>query len=126
MVRPYRIREVPEDSTYYRLAELDSTPLTPSVAGDRLKKFFTRDQLLFDHQMVEDYREQQDAAIKERQARAARSERLQELNEIMKAAKASRPVPEEPKDGNGEAPENSDGDDDDDGGGDDDDDGGDD
>ena len=39
---PYRIREVAEDSTFYRLEELDGTPLTSSIAGNRLKRFFIR------------------------------------------------------------------------------------
>ena len=39
---PYRIREAPADSTYYRLIELDGTELAESFAGDRLKRFFPR------------------------------------------------------------------------------------
>jgi len=39
---PYRIREVAEDSIFYRLEELDGTPLTSSIAGNRLKRFFVR------------------------------------------------------------------------------------
>ena len=42
---PYRITEVPRDSTFYRLEELDGTPLAQNVAGNRLKKFFTREML---------------------------------------------------------------------------------
>jgi transposase InsO family protein len=42
---PYRIREVPEHSTYYRLEELDGTQLVGSFAGNRLKKFFSRADL---------------------------------------------------------------------------------
>jgi hypothetical protein len=42
---PYRIREVTENSTFYRLEELDGVPLTPTFAGNRLKKFFTRDEM---------------------------------------------------------------------------------
>ena len=38
----YRIRETPEDSTYYRLEELDGTSLAQSFAGNRLRKFFVR------------------------------------------------------------------------------------
>jgi len=37
---PYRIREVPTDSTYYRLEELDGVHLEETVAGNRLKLFF--------------------------------------------------------------------------------------
>jgi hypothetical protein len=42
---PYRIREIPENSTFYRLEELDGTPLAASFAGNRLKRFFTRSEL---------------------------------------------------------------------------------
>ena len=42
---PYRIREVPEDSTYYRLEELDRTSLVQSFVGNRLRKFFVRGDL---------------------------------------------------------------------------------
>src|SRR5437667_5503006 len=34
----YRIREVAEDSTFYRLEELDGTPLTSSITGNRLRR----------------------------------------------------------------------------------------
>src|SRR5271154_5254608 len=42
---PYRIREIPEGSTFYRLEELDGVPLAASFAGNRLKRFFTRREL---------------------------------------------------------------------------------
>ena len=42
---PYRIREVPQDSTFYRLEELDGIPLKATFAGDRLKRFFSRAEL---------------------------------------------------------------------------------
>jgi len=42
---PYRIREIPENSTFYLLEELDGTHLAQSFAGNRLKKFFTREVL---------------------------------------------------------------------------------
>jgi len=42
---PYRIREIPENSTHYLLEELDGTPLAASFAGNRLKRFFTRNEL---------------------------------------------------------------------------------
>src|SRR4030095_13441001 len=42
---PFRIREIPENSTFYRLEELDGTPLAASFAGNRLKRFFTRAEL---------------------------------------------------------------------------------
>ena len=40
---PYRIVEKPENSTFYLLEELDGTPLARSVAGNRLKKFYSRE-----------------------------------------------------------------------------------
>jgi hypothetical protein len=36
---PYRITEIPRDSTFYQLEELDGTPLVQPFAGNRLKKF---------------------------------------------------------------------------------------
>jgi hypothetical protein len=42
---PYRIREVIESSTYYRLEELDGTHLAASFAGNRLKRFFSRTEI---------------------------------------------------------------------------------
>lgn len=39
---PYRIREIPEDSTFYYLEEMDDTRKAKSVAGNRLKQFFSR------------------------------------------------------------------------------------
>lgn len=43
---PSRIREVVEDSTLYRLDELDGTQLSAAFAGNRLKKFFLREELI--------------------------------------------------------------------------------
>jgi len=45
---PYRIREVPEDSTFYKLEELDGTHLKATFAGNRLKRFFSRAELDMD------------------------------------------------------------------------------
>jgi hypothetical protein len=42
---PYRIREIPENSTFYLLEELDGTELADSIAGNRVKKFFSRTSL---------------------------------------------------------------------------------
>ena len=42
---PYRIREIPPDSTFYKLEELDGTHLKATFAGDRLKRFFSRSVL---------------------------------------------------------------------------------
>ena len=41
-IGPYRIREIPENSTFYYLEELDGTQLSRSIVGNRLKKFFSR------------------------------------------------------------------------------------
>jgi len=42
---PYRIHEIPPDSTFYRLEELDGTHLKATFPGDRLKHFFLRSEL---------------------------------------------------------------------------------
>jgi len=42
---PFRIVEKPENSTFYRLEELDGTPLSGTTAGDRVKKFYSRKEL---------------------------------------------------------------------------------
>jgi hypothetical protein len=42
---PYRIVEKAENSTFYRLEELDGTPLSGTTAGDRIKKFYSRREL---------------------------------------------------------------------------------
>ena len=42
---PYRIREIPQNSTHYYLEELDGVPLAKSFAGNRLKKYFSRFEL---------------------------------------------------------------------------------
>ena len=42
---PYRIREIPPDSTFYKLEELDGTHLKATFAGNRLKRFFSRTEL---------------------------------------------------------------------------------
>ena len=47
-IGPYRVTEAPEDSTFYRLEELDSTPLARTFAENRLKKFFPRDARIDD------------------------------------------------------------------------------
>ena len=43
--RPYWIRKILEDSTFYRLEELYGTLLAASFAENRLKRFFTRSEL---------------------------------------------------------------------------------
>jgi transposase InsO family protein len=43
---PYRISEIPPNSTFYKLEELDGTPYKDNtVAGNRIKKFFQRAEL---------------------------------------------------------------------------------
>ena len=42
---PYRIHEIPPDSTFYKLAELDGTHLKAAFTGNRLRRFFTRVEL---------------------------------------------------------------------------------
>jgi len=38
---PHRIREIPPDSTFYKLEELDGMHLKATFAGDQLKHFFS-------------------------------------------------------------------------------------
>ena len=57
---PYRIREIPENSTFYRLEELDGTHLAESFAGNRLKKFFTYEALNEDRTQLQDSYEVQE------------------------------------------------------------------
>jgi hypothetical protein len=40
---PYRIVEKAENSTFYQLAELDGTLLSGTTAGNRLKRFYSRE-----------------------------------------------------------------------------------
>ena len=40
---PYRIIQKATNSTFYWLAELDGTPLSGTTAGNRLKKFYSRE-----------------------------------------------------------------------------------
>ena len=40
---PYRIIEKADNSTFYRLAELDGTPLAGTTASNQLKKFYSRE-----------------------------------------------------------------------------------
>ena len=42
---PYRIREIPDDSTFYWLEEFDGTSLATTIAGNRLRRFFARTEL---------------------------------------------------------------------------------
>ena len=38
---PFRLCEIPKNSTFYRLEELDGTPLAASFTGNRLRQFWT-------------------------------------------------------------------------------------
>ena len=40
---PFQITEKAKKSTFYLLAELDGTPFAKNIAGNRLKKFYSRD-----------------------------------------------------------------------------------
>jgi hypothetical protein len=60
---PYPIREITENSTFYYLEELDGTPYTPSIAGNRLRKFFSRDQLRQDHAEQDEFLRSRQAGI---------------------------------------------------------------
>ena len=42
---PFRITEKSKNSTFYRLEELDGTPLSGTTAGDRVKKFYSRKEM---------------------------------------------------------------------------------
>ena len=49
---PYHIREIPENSTYYLLEELDGTPLASTFAGNRLQRFFVRIERSGQHTLI--------------------------------------------------------------------------
>ena len=61
---PYRIREIPKNSTYYLLEELDGTPLAAMITGNRLKKFFSRTLL---EQMRRELEKKDDDSVNEEQ-----------------------------------------------------------
>ena len=92
---PYRIIEVAPDSTYYRLEEIDEIPLADSIAGNRLKRYFTRDELQYDSQLLKEFRDKRETAVRERQARSARPARLEELRGMIDAAKMANVVSED-------------------------------
>lgn len=87
---PYRIREIPENSTFYYLDETDETPLAESYAGNRLKKFFSRGQLQQDRAEQNELQQTRQAATARRQARANNPARLQELLDMIDATRTSR------------------------------------
>jgi len=87
---PYRIWEVTPDSTFYRLEELDGTQRAVSFAGNRLKKFFPRNQRQFDRDVITEYRRGRIPALRERPGRGTNPGRLQELMDMVEAARSSR------------------------------------
>jgi hypothetical protein len=93
---PYRIKEVAPNSTFYRIEELDGTPRASTTAGNQLKRFFSRDYLREDWQLVEEYRQQRNTGVAQRRARSQNPARHQELMEMVDAAQRSAPV----RDGN--------------------------
>jgi len=44
---PYRVREVIEEKGTYFLEELDGTPIKKHFHGNRVKKFWARDELMY-------------------------------------------------------------------------------
>ena len=96
---PYRIREIPLNSTYYLLEELSGEPLKTRAAGDHVCKFFTREYLQSDQQIVEEYRHRRDTTIANRQAQSRNPERLQELEEMIEEARRNANHKENVEDG---------------------------
>src|SRR5204862_4360347 len=84
---PYRIRKVAENSMFYRLEELDEVPLATTIAGDHIKKFFSRGQLQEDHAEQLEYLHAQQAATAERQARSTNPTHLRELLDMIDNAR---------------------------------------
>jgi len=56
---------------FYRLEELDEVPLAMTIAGDWIKKFFSRGQLQEDHAEQLEYLHAQQVATTKRQARSS-------------------------------------------------------
>ena len=86
---PYRIRAIPEDSTFYFLEELDGTQLTKTFAGNRLKKFFSCQDLLEDRILHEQVLKEMDEAIENDQSQFAERHagRLEELQQMVENAR---------------------------------------
>jgi hypothetical protein len=59
---PYRVRKIPEDSTFYWLEELDGTPLAKTIAGNRLKKFFSRTRVGNEQSITSEHHERAERA----------------------------------------------------------------
>ena len=86
---PYRVYEAPEDSTFYRLEELDGVKLQGTFAGDGLKRFFSRQELQEDcMKRAQVLKEIDDAIETDQRLFAERNkERLTELQEMAERAK---------------------------------------
>jgi len=52
--RPYRIREVSNHSTFYRLGQLDGVLIALAIAGNRLERFYSRMKLDSQRQEIRD------------------------------------------------------------------------
>ena len=72
---------------FYRLEELDEVPLATTIAGDRIKKFFSRGQLQEDRAEQLEYLRAQQGATAERQARSTNPARLRELLDMIDNAR---------------------------------------
>ena len=86
---PYRVQAIPEDSTFYFLEELDGTHLAKTFAGNRLKKFFSRQDLLEDRILRERFLKEMDEAIEADQSQFAERHagRLEELEQMAENAR---------------------------------------
>ena len=87
-IGPHRIYEAPEDSTFYRIEELDGTRLAESIAGNRLKKVFSRKDLLEDRALWEWVLREMDETTEatQRQFAERHADRLTELEEMVERA----------------------------------------
>ena|ERR1700752_983981 len=80
--------DAPDDSTYYRLEELDGTPLAGTFAGNRLKKFFPRAIRNEDRDARDSVLRAMDERIEAEQRSFAErhADRLRELQEMASAS----------------------------------------
>ena len=76
-------------STFYRIEELDGTRFAESIAGNRLKKFFSRKDLLEDCALREQVLREIDKTTEatQRQFADRHADRLTELGEMVEQAK---------------------------------------
>jgi len=83
-IGPYRVIKAPEDSTFYKLEELDGVPLAGTFAGNRLKKFFRREARIEDRNARNEALREMDEQIESRQRAFAErhADRLRELQEM--------------------------------------------